>query len=218
VPFRQVFGQVFGLEVTIAAVVFALVALVVVAAVLASWFRRRRGRPPWQRAEHNRLEGGYALALAGIAVFLIVVSFSSNAREMPDPPSPAVRVIVTAFQWCWQFHYAGQPVTVRGQCAGGPLPTLVLPAGEPVRLELTSRDVIHGFWVPALRWKMDVFPQHVNSFTITLPRPGRWIGRCSEFCGLYHYGMDFYVRALPPAQFSQWLKARGGSPVTGRAQ
>jgi cytochrome c oxidase subunit 2 len=176
---------------------------------VASWWRRRRGRAAARRAKADVLEMGYVTALAGMAVFLITLSFSSNASFFTDP-RPALRVRVTAFQWCWDFQYAGHPVPVSGRCAGGPVPTLVLPAGEPVQLDLTSRDVIHSFWIPGLRFKLDIYPGHVNSFTVTL-HDGRWLGRCAEFCGLYHYGMMFHIQAVPRAQFTRWLNAMARS-------
>lgn len=228
VEFRRTFGQVFGLETTIAAVVFGLVAAAMIAAFLLSWHRRRRGRPPSVKAENNRLEIGYVAVLAGMAAFLVTTSLTSNAHVTSGPPA-ALKVRVTEFQWCWRFSYLGQPVTVTGQCASGlrppgklpvpgGLPTMVLPVGRPVQVEVTSNDVVHSFWVPALRYKIDAFPGHVNSFTLTLPHPGRWPGRCAEFCGLYHYGMDFYLQAVPPGQFASWMAAHGGSAATAGAR
>jgi cytochrome c oxidase subunit II len=204
VHFQQVFWRTFGVETTIAEVVFGLVMALLLAAVVINWLRRRR--PASRRSEANPLEIGYALALVGMIVYLVTLSFSADASFWRDPPA-AVAVRVTAFQWCWRFQYVGQPVSVSGRCAGGPVPTLVLPAGVPVRLDLASSDVIHAFWVPGLKFKMDIYPGHVNSFTFTL-RDGRWIGRCAQFCGLYHYGMMFYLQAVPRAQFDRWLHAR----------
>lgn len=209
-PFRSAFSQLFAQDTTIAGVVFFLVAAAMFGAVLLSRRRRRRGQEPSKRAEANRLEAGYVLALAGIVGFLIFSSLTQNHRET-DPPKPALRVQVIAYQWCWRFHYEGQPVTVNGQCRGGPLPTLVLPVGRPVELDVTSIDVIHAFWVPYLRYKIYVYPDHVNSFTVTLTRSGRWIGRCAQICGLYHYQMDFYLQAVSPAAFSSFLRSAGGT-------
>jgi cytochrome c oxidase subunit 2 len=208
VPFRQQFTHTFGLEVRIAATVFGLVAACMLAAALISWRRRRRGKPSAQRSEHNPVELTYLGVVAAVAVFLIILSFSANHRETGDPPA-RLTVRVTAFQWCWRFRYVGRPVTVTGQCAGHSLPTLVLPSGEPVRIQVTSDDVVHGFWIPHLDWKSYAYPDHVNSFTVTLTREGRWIGRCSEFCGLLHFQMDFYLQVVPPRQFDRWLNAGG---------
>ena len=211
-PFRHVFGQIFPLWSVIAGAVFLLVLAAMATAMITSWRRRRRGAAPARREHWHALEAAFGLVLAGIAVFLVVASFSANAADFPrTAPKPAVRVQVTAFQWCWRFHYAGQPVTVTGSCQAGQYPVLMLPAGRPVEFDVTSADVVHAFWVPYLDVKMDTFPGHVDRFTVTLAHDGRWIGRCAQFCGLYHYEMDFYVQAVPPAQFSRWLHARGGT-------
>lgn len=213
-PFRQTFGQIFGLYTTIAGVVFGLVAAALLTAIVASWYRRRRGKPASRKSKANRLELGVVTALAGMAAFLVVASFSANAKESPAQ-DPAMRVQVTAFQWCWQFRYTGQPVTVTARCQGGPLPTLVLPTGRPVELDVTATDVIHAVWVPYLKYKLYAYPDHVNRFTVTLHRDGRWIGRCAQICGLYHFQMDFYLKAVPPAQFSHWLRDHRGTVTTG---
>jgi cytochrome c oxidase subunit 2 len=210
-PFRHVFGQVFPLELAIALAVFTLLLAVMAAAIAVSRRKRRRGEPAARREHWHVVEGAYGVALAGIAVFLIVTSFSANSREFPHDPSPAVTVDVTGYQWCWKFHYAGSPVTVIGACQQGRPPVLVLPAGEPVRIDLTSADVLHAFWVPYLDFKMDAFPGHVDTFAVTFPHPGRWIGRCAQLCGLDHTSMDFWVQAMPAAAFGSWLRAGGGT-------
>jgi cytochrome c oxidase subunit II len=218
VPYRHDFALAFGLETWIAAVVFVLVAAAMVAAVLLSRRRRRRGRPSSHRDKADKLELGYLGVLAIVAAFVATMSLTLNNRETADPPQPVLQVRVVGFQWCWKFRYLGQPVTVTARCQGGRLPVLVLPTGRPVHIEVTSDDVIHGFWLPYLRWKIYAYPGHINSFDVTLTRDGTWIGRCSELCGLYHYQMDFYVRAVPPAQFDRWLAARGGSAHTASSK
>ena len=209
-PFRSAFSQLFTQDTTIAAVVFALVVMAMLGAMLLSRRRRKRGQDPSRRATADRLEISYVLALAGMVVFLVISSFTANAKEFSDP-EPALRVQVTAYQWCWRFHYEGQPVTVTGQCEGGSLPTLVLPTGQPVELEVTSLDVVHAFWVSYLDVKMYAYPGHTSTFTVTLSRTGRWIGRCAQLCGLYHYEMDFYLQAVSPSAFSAFIRARGGT-------
>jgi cytochrome c oxidase subunit 2 len=209
-PFRSAFAQLFTQDTTIASVVFCLVVLALGGAVAASWWRRRRGLPASRRFEANRLETGYVAVLAGIVVFLVVTGFMANARDFPDPPKPAATVQVTGYQWCWRFAYEGTPRTVTGQCEGGSPPVLVVPAGKPVRIDVTSADVIHAFWLPDQRFKINAYPGQVNTFTITFPKPGTWIGRCAQVCGLYHFDMDYYVQAVPAAAFATFL--RTGAP------
>jgi cytochrome c oxidase subunit 2 len=216
VPFRSYFAQEFGLETWVAAAVFGLVALTMLAAFGVSHARRRRGKPSSQRLEAHKLEFSYLGLLACVAAFLATFSITRNNAETSDPPGPALTVRVTGFQWCWQFSYQGTPVSVTGQCASGHPVVWVMPTQRPVRVEVTSKDVIHGFWVPYLRWKVYAYPGHTNTFTVTLTRTGTWPGRCSEFCGLYHDQMDLTLRAVPPAQFDQWLHAHGGPAAAVR--
>jgi cytochrome c oxidase subunit 2 len=80
---------------------------------------------------------------------------------------------------------------------------------------MTSRDVIHSLWVPRLRYKRDIFPHHVNTFTLTVDREGRWVGRCGEFCGDRHHTMDFWFKAVSPAAYDKWLAQHAGAPAGG---
>lgn len=211
-PFRNVFAGLFTQDAAIASGVFALVTVMMAGAVVMSWRRRRRGRSPSQRAEANKLEIGYVAVLGAVAAFLVYASLAANAREFPDP-KPVVRVQVTAYQWCWRFHYEGQPVTATGQCEGESLPTLTLPAGRTVELDVTSVDVIHAVWVPYLDYKMYAYPGRTNSFKVTLTQTGQWIGRCAQLCGVYHYEMDFYLQVVSPAAFNAYIRAHGGSAM-----
>ncbi len=206
-PFYSAFSQLFTQDTIIAWVVFGLVIVVMTGAMVYSWYRGRTGQGPLKLIEANRLELGYAGALAGMVVFLVISSFTANAKDYPDPPKPAVSVAVTGYQWCWRFHYESTRVTNDGQCQGlRDLPVLEVPVGQPVRLDVTATDVLHAVWVPEWRFKLYAYPGHVNSITITIPRAGRWIGRCAQLCGVYHYEMDFWLQAVPPAAFQRFLR------------
>jgi cytochrome c oxidase subunit II len=207
VPFSSAFSGLFTQDAIIAWVVFGLVILTMTGAMGYSWYRGRRGQGPLRVAQRNRLELGYLGVLAGMAVFLVISSLSANAKDYPDPPKPAVSVAVTGYQWCWRFHYEGTPVTATGQCQGlRNLPVLVVPVGEPVRLDVTSSDVIHAVWMPQWKVKVYAYPGQVNSATLTIPRAGRWMNRCAQLCGLYHYEMDFWLQAVPPSAFRSYLR------------
>lgn len=208
-PFEGAFSSLFSQNVTIAWVVFGLVLCAMAGAMIGGWRRRRKGNGPSARAEANRLELGYAGALIGMVIFLVISSFAANARDYPDPPKPAVRVQVTGYQWCWRFQYSGTPRTTGGQCQGddpAKLPVLVVPVGQPVRLDVTSSDVIHAVWVPRWKFKLYAYPGHVQGLTVTIPQAGKWIGRCAQLCGLYHYQMDFWLRAVPAAAYRTFLR------------
>ncbi len=165
------------------------------------------------------LEPTALVLLLCVAVFLVWFDVSHNVAEGAPQDSPALTVQVTGFQWCWRFDYVGKGVTVTGTCAHGNDPVLVLPTGRTIRFEVTSEDVIHGFWVPYLRFKTYAMPDHVNTFEVKLDSAGTWPGRCAVFCGLYHAFMDFSVHAVSPSAFSNWLRAHHsiGARSTGRA-
>jgi cytochrome c oxidase subunit II len=207
VPFESAFSQLFTQDTIIAWVVFGLVLLGITAAMVYSWYRGRKGKGPLKLAEANKLEFGYLGALIGMFIFLVVTGFSANAKDYPDSPKPTASVAVTGYQWCWRFHYEGTSVTTTGQCQGlRNLPVLVVPVGQPVRLDVTSSDVIHAVWMPQWRFKLYAYPGHVNSSTLTIPRAGKWINRCAQLCGLYHYEMWFWLQAVPPSQFQSYLR------------
>lgn len=206
-PFDSTFSQLFSQDMTIAWVVFGLVLLGLTGAMVYSWHRGRTGQGPLKLAEANRIELGYLGVLVGMGVFLMISSLTANAKDYPDPPRPAVSVAVTGLQWCWRFHYEGTAVTATGQCQGrANLPVLVVPAGEPVRLDITSADVIHAVWLPQFDFKLYAYPGHTNSATLTIPRAGKWLNRCAQLCGLYHYEMAFWLQAVPPPAFRQYLR------------
>ncbi|HEX6469399.1 MAG TPA: cytochrome c oxidase subunit II [Streptosporangiaceae bacterium] len=225
--FRDIFEQIFRLEVSIAAAVFVLVLAAVTFALVRR--RARRGAAPSRRTSVPVVEGCYAVLLAGIAAFLVYSTASANSRLHrsidpertlgPGAAGPAggaqggarggraaVNVDVVAFQWCWNFRYTGRPVNITNICTNGRFPTMVVPTGRPVQIRLTSTDVQHSFWVPALKIKVDAFPNHTNSFTLTFDHAGQWHGRCAEFCGVFHATMDFYLKAVPPDQYDRWLQ------------
>ncbi|HEU6450345.1 MAG TPA: c-type cytochrome, partial [Gemmatimonadaceae bacterium] len=90
----------------------------------------------------------------------------------------------------------------------------------PVRLEVSSADVIHSFWIPRLHGKIDVIPGVRNRFWIRADSAGRYRGRCAEYCGLQHSNMAVYVTADSAASFRRWLAEQAnpaGAPPSGEA-
>nr|WSZ95631.1 cytochrome c oxidase subunit II [Streptomyces sp. NBC_00857] len=100
---------------------------------------------------------------------------------------------------------AGVPGT-RNPQTGNPGPTLWLPKGEKVRFILTSRDVIHSFWVVPFLMKQDVIPGHTNAFEVTPTQEGTFLGKCAELCGVDHSRMLFNVKVVSPERYQQHLE------------
>ncbi|MGX1884222.1 aa3-type cytochrome oxidase subunit II [Streptomyces sp. NPDC055287] len=98
---------------------------------------------------------------------------------------------------------------------GNPGPTLWLPKGEKVRFILTSRDVIHSFWVVPFLMKQDVIPGHTNAFEVTPTREGTFKGKCAELCGVDHSRMLFNVKVVSPERYQQHLKELAEKGQTG---
>jgi cytochrome c oxidase subunit 2 len=130
------------------------------------------------------------------------------------PPADAMDVFVQGKKWMWKFAYPGGPNAID---------TLRVPAGRPVRLLITSRDVIHSFYVPALRVKQDALPGRYTQAWFTADRPGRYEIFCAEYCGLSHSAMLGELVVMAAADFDAWMtqqrrglaSAQDAAPVPG---
>jgi cytochrome c oxidase subunit 2 len=112
------------------------------------------------------------------------------------PPENTYDIYVTGKQWMWEFSYREGHHSIA---------TLVVPTGRPVRLLMTSRDVIHSFFVPDFRVKQDVIPGRYTSLWFEVKEPGRHPIYCAEFCGTNHSSMRGEVIALSPNDYARWL-------------
>ncbi|OEV01693.1 cytochrome C oxidase subunit II [Streptomyces oceani] len=111
-------------------------------------------------------------------------------------------------------HTVGTPAD-RNPQNNNPGPTLWLPKGETVEFVLTSRDVIHSFWVVPFLMKQDVIPGHTNSFTVTPKKSGTYMGKCAELCGVDHSRMLFNVKIVSPERYEKHLEKLAEKGNTG---
>jgi cytochrome c oxidase subunit 2 len=109
----------------------------------------------------------------------------------------SLTIDVIARQWFWDVSYSGHAIRDANE--------IHLPVGRSVTIRLHSADVIHSLWVPALSQKVDAIPGRTNTVELEADRPGRFIGRCAEFCGLQHAQMRFVVVAQSDEDFAAWL-------------
>jgi cytochrome c oxidase subunit 2 len=187
-------------------VLVALVFLLTEGALLAFVFRyRHRGEPgePRQIRGHRRLEVAWTV----LPALLLAVVFALTVRAMRAVDAagePGLTIQVTGHQWWWEYRYPGQGVVTANE--------LHIPAGQDVRLELTSVDVIHSFWVPQLGRKMDVVPGRTNVLFLRADEPGTFRGACAEYCGAQHAWMRLLVIAESPDQFAAWAAAQRQAP------
>jgi cytochrome c oxidase subunit 2 len=159
-----------------------------------------------------------------VPLFMIAVLFFYTAQDeaalLDTSKKPDVTINVVAKQWSWDFNYIQAGTFEPGTTAaltGKPgvaatLPVLYLPVNRRVEFVLTSRDVIHSFWVPQFLQKLDVVPGKVNRFQVKPTEIGTFQGKCAELCGAYHSSMLFQVKVVSQAAFDARmadLKARG---------
>lgn len=179
-------------------IVCGLVAAGVCLAVLFFCFRYRRGSPaPRERHRVTSLwiEVGWTsvtfLAFLGIFIWGAVVYF-----HMSKPPSNAVEVHIIGKQWMWKAQHPN---------GRREIDELHLLVGQPVKLIMTSQDVIHSYYIPAFRTKQDVLPDRYTTQWFTPTKPGTYHLFCAEYCGMDHSGMGGLVYVLEPVEYARWL-------------
>ena len=200
--FHELFGELY-LPVTLT--VGAIVVTIILFAAIR--YRRGSGRPPGGPTERPLLESMYALTIAVIVGVLLWATFTAEAKVDNVRATPELRVDVTAFKWQWRFDYPGKgvPPSIGSDSHHA---ELVVPLNTVVGFRMTSRDVIHALWIPAVRFKRDAFPNRYTNFDLVFDTAGTFPGRCAEFCGLEHAGMTLEVRVLTKPDFDAWLAAR----------
>lgn len=165
-----------------------------------------------------------AIVLAVVAVFTLGLHASINSNddnaisiEVGDETVAwEPEVVVIGQQWWWEYQYHFGDVDLVAQRIEN-LPTadlttatqMVIPVGEEIELEITSRDVIHSFWIPSLNGKRDAVPGRQSApWKIEADEPGIYFGQCTEFCGLSHARMRMQVIALPMDEFQAWVTSQ----------
>jgi len=177
--------------------VFFFVLIVVVMLVFVVKYRRREG---WETApestSHNTL---LELTWTGIPIAIVVVIFFFGFKSylnISTPPANAYQIQVSGQKWNWSFTYPNGYVDQN----------LHVPADRPVELLMTSVDVIHSFYVPAFRVKMDVVPGRYTKAWFEATMPGEFNIFCAEYCGTGHSDMSAMVIVHPSGEFGPWLE------------
>nr|WP_242691403.1 cytochrome c oxidase subunit II [Lysobacter enzymogenes] len=190
-------------------------------------FRKSKGAVPDKDFTHStKLEIVWTVVPVALLV-LMAFPATSKLINMYDTRDSAMTVKITGYQWMWKYEYLGEGVAFTSRLdrksdqlrQGGKIVTaadhehylldvdnvLVLPTDTKIRFVITADDVIHAWWVPALGWKQDAIPGIVNEAWTDIKEPGVYRGQCAELCGKDHGFMPIVVRALPKAEYQQWL-------------
>jgi cytochrome c oxidase subunit 2 len=177
--------------------------LVIFAAIFYFSIRyRRRSDNELPGAVHGSipLEVAWTVIPFGLTMVMFTWGASIFFRER-RPPDNALPIYVVAKQWMWKLqHPEGQRE----------INELHIPVGRPVKLTMTSEDVIHSFFVPDFRTKQDVVPGRYTTTWFTATKPGKYHLFCAEYCGANHSRMGGWIYAMEPQDYQVWLS--GGTP------
>jgi cytochrome c oxidase subunit 2 len=165
----------------------------------AAWFTIRYHRKSDdQLTAHVSASVGREVFLICLILGMFLLCWVLGFRQyihMRDAPADADVVYVDAKQWMWKFAYPD------GRASND---ILTVPLGRPIKLVMTSRDVIHSFYVPAFRVKQDVLPGRYTTLWFEPTKDGTYPIWCAEYCGVSHSLMRGQVVVLPPAEYALW--------------
>jgi cytochrome c oxidase subunit 2 len=180
-------------------IITTMVAAAGVFGVAIYFFVRYRRTSDTAPTPHVAPRAIHEVIFIGVPLTFFLVWFAIGFPQfvtLHTPPKDAMDVYVQGKKWMWKFAYPGGPSAVN---------TLRVPAGRPVRLLITSRDVIHSLYVPALRLKQDALPGRYTDAWFQADRPGTYEIFCAEYCGLGHSAMLGQIVVMPAPDFDAWM-------------
>jgi cytochrome c oxidase subunit II len=191
-------------------IIAGVVGVVVMATVAIILFQFRAKKHP-ENEVPTQIHGNSKLEIAwtivpGVLLMLVAVPTVATVFQLAQKPKDAMVVDVVGQQWWWEFDYPDQGIVTANE--------IVIPTGRDVQVRISSRDVIHSFWIPALNGKRDAVPGRVSSITFEANTAGEYWGQCTEFCGLSHANMRIRAVALSPDDFDAWVANQQKPAVT----
>ena len=188
--------------------VVAIITVAVVSGVIARRTRRSGGDStafPVNRSGSGLtwIYVGMPLTLLALAILLV---WTLKVMAAIDSPArrPALTLEVTGHEWWWEVRYRGAAPADTFTTAN----EIHIPVGVPVLVKLSSADVIHAFWIPALTGKTQTIPGRTNISWMEASRPGIYRGQCAQYCGLQHAHMALYVVGQTPADYAAWRQGQ----------
>lgn len=164
-----------------------------------------------------------------VPLILVIGFFAFTARDQAVlekvNPNPDVKIEVFGKRWAWDFNYLTDGVYFSGiqaqedednQIILESLPTLYLPVGKSVEVEINSRDVNHSFWILDFLYKKDMIPGQTNHWYFTPEKEGTYRGKCAELCGEYHSLMLFTVKVVSVEEYEAQMQALRDQDLIGR--
>jgi len=186
-----------------------MIGVFVVVMLIFTYVLIRYRKRPGQQGIPKQVEGNHALEILWTVIpFLLLIIMAiptvttGFALGKVYSKEEAVQVTVTAHQFWWEFEYPELGVSTAQD--------LVLPVGKKVQFNVTSADVMHAFWIPALGGKIDTNPGQENKIWLQADKAGIYYGKCAELCGASHALMDFKVEVMEQADFDKWAAGMKG--------
>jgi cytochrome c oxidase subunit 2 len=167
-----------------------------------AWRYRKKGKDTFTTGlSHNTSLEVFWTVVPTILVFIIFVWGFKTYLKMNIPPENALQIKVTAQKWFWGFSYPQGATTTN---------EIVVPVNKPVNLLMSSQDVIHSFYVPGFRVKMDVIPNRYSTLWFQPTEQGEFDLFCTEYCGKGHSEMIGKVRVVSDQEYQSWLDSNTG--------
>ena len=207
------------------------IGIIVFGVMIVSLFRHRKAagvRPA--SFSHSTTAEVIWTTIPCVILLLMAVPAAETMIKLEDSRNPDVSVVVTAYQWKWHYKYQDEGIEFYSSLA---LPSvkarfkesgidpfsvenyllevdrpLVVPKGKKVRLLLTSKDVIHAWWVPELAIKRDAIPGIINEAWFRAEEAGTFRGQCAELCGKDHGYMPIVIEVVEPDAYQAWVDTR----------
>jgi cytochrome c oxidase subunit II len=218
--------------------VVAMSALVLGLLIWVAIRYNKRSNPVASKTSHNTtIEIVWTLVPILILLGVAVPSLKLLAAQFKPQPAGTLTIKATGNQWNWTYTYpdnGGFEITSNmlkeksdvkpGERyrtdADGPQQLaadtrMVVPVGEPIRMQVTGSDVIHSFAMPSLWFKIDGVPGRINEKTMFVEKPGVYYGQCSELCGARHGYMPIVIEALPRPEYNRWVLSQSGGVIDG---
>lgn len=191
----QHWDQIFNIWLVVAVAIYLIV--IVPMTYFLVKYRYRKGGPETGAQEDGKLsiEVLWTVVPLIVVIYLATQSFALYGQQRTPPPD-SLAVKVEGGMWFWNFEYPNGKKSVN---------ELYVPVGKPVKLLMTSSDVVHAFHIVEAKTMEDVVPGRVTQMWFQFNRTGEYKAFCREYCGTLHSGMIGTIKVVTPEQFEQWL-------------
>jgi cytochrome c oxidase subunit 2 len=178
-----------------------------------------KANPKPSHVTHNTLIEVIWIVVPTLILAVIIIPSINLIYYEADDSNPYMTVTVTGHQWYWEYTYQSAPgldytsyMIPDNQLKPGDIRRLsvdhplVLPIGEKIKFDITSGDVLHGFYLPSLGVQKYAIPGTIQTSWTLIPKAGTYFGQCNQICGLGHDAMPIEIKAVPLPDYLAWVK------------